>query len=252
MSTSDKYYVREGEVWLNQSKILESGKIGVDSLDPGLQSMRGENFSPALFPGRSDLLFNVGDNVVWVEVKTNWSDFDSSRRSKRLAREIRTGQNMADIVVVAYPVVPPAVYDTTDHPGRHENQLELLRLQSLGVLVVPWSTSFEYWDGIRNILASESNQRRAIAGTDYRKPRTALAGLPGVGAKTEAKLLEYYGNADHALRAYGTSDWTEALGDNQVHRIEQACRDQVGSRLPQPADGRRPLGGKVFEGQHQG
>lgn len=195
--------------------------IGVDSSDPGLTSLTNQwQWTRGIFPGRPDLLFAAGNKVVWVEVKTNWLDFDSSRRSKRLAREVRTGKDMADIVVVAYPTLPQGIWHS-------ENHLELLRLQTQGVLVVPWSTSFDYWDNIRNVLGYPSNQRRAVAGSDYRKPRTALAGLPGVGAKTEAKLLTYYGNADLALQAYGYEGWDDCLGEKNAARIESACRSQV-------------------------
>jgi len=158
--------------------------------------------------------------VVWVEVKTNWSDFDTSRRSKRLAREVCTGQDMADIVVVAYPSTGRTVF-------AEEDVMELIRLQTQGVLVVPWVASFTYWDNIRDVLACPSNQRRAVAGSDYRKPRTALAGLPGVGAKTEAKLLEFYGSAQVALLAYGSGGWGRVVGNTKFQRIESACRGQV-------------------------
>jgi len=199
--------------------------IGVDSTDPGLASLTNQwQWTRGIFPGRPDLLFAAGDKVVWVEAKTNWSDFDSSRRSKRLAREVRTGQDMADIVVLAYPANIQQSWTMTCDADK-ENQFELLRLQTQGVLVVPWIASFTYWDGIRNVLGSSSNQRRVIAGTDYRKPRTALAGLPGVGAKTEAKLLACYGNADNALARY--ESWNLVLGDKQAQRIRTRCLGQV-------------------------
>ena len=199
----------------------DSYPIGVDSTDPGLASLINQwQWTRGIFPGRPDLLFAAGEKAVWVEAKTNWADFETSRRSKRLAREVRTGQDMADIVVVAYP--------SNECLAEPADRFELLRLQTQGILVVPWSTSFAYWDDIRSVLGSSSNQRRVIAGTDYRKPRTALAGLPGVGAKTEAKLLSFYGSAHLALLAYGADGWDHVLGEKQARRIEEACRRQRG------------------------
>lgn len=192
-------------------------KIGVDSTDPGMKNMLNpDHWERAVFPGRPDLLFATKDDeVVWVEAKTNWADFDSSRRSKRLAREVKGALDMADIVVVAYP---------THLVEDNENRLELLRLQCLGVHVVPWSTVWAYWDDIRNVLGSARNQRRALAGSDKRKPRTVLAGFPGVGPKTEAKLLASYGTAEQAVKVYPY--WDAVLGERAADRIRSVLKEQ--------------------------
>ena len=192
--------------------------IGVDSTDPGMTGMvAAHHWKRSTFPGRPDLIFAAEEKICWVEAKTNWADFESSRRSKRLAREVRTGQQMADVVIVAHPA-----YYTADP----ENLLELIRLQSQGILCIPWDTSYEYWDNIRVVLSSGSNLLRAVSGSDHSKPHTALAGLPGVGKVTERKLLAHYGNAHLALLAYGTDGWAAPLGEKQVQRIEIACRHQ--------------------------
>lgn len=221
-----RYKIVDGDVWLSGAPnegniVLSADKYGVDVTDPGLMDVCGEKALFTVFPGRPDILFAAGENVVWVEWK-NLDDLDSSIRSKRLARELRTGLDMADIVVLAVWVGAATYIESS-------LRMEMLRLQFDGIKVLcPVSRTVSYWDEVREVLRSPSNQRRAIAGTDDRKPNSALRGVPGVGAKTEAKLLKFYGNAHLALIAYGSDGWDHVLGPAQASRIEKVCRVQTG------------------------
>ncbi len=198
-------------------------KIGVDGTDPGLLSMRGDLFERGKFPGLPDMVMSStpalstrekGDwdncRVILVEAKTNWADMVTSIRTRRLARQVRTLLGLGGstgLVVVAYPSETPnqrtALYNPSSWEDSYLWTAESVRLQSLGVVVVPFSSSYSYWDNIRHVLHSERNQRRAIAGDDRaRNPRTALEGIPGVGPKTAAKILTGYRDVDAALVAY--------------------------------------------------
>ncbi len=221
-----KYRVVDHEVWwcgtpTEGNLVIPADKYGVDVTDPGLKEVCDGKDWRMVFHGRPDMLFAAGPNVVWVEWK-NLDDLYSSIQSKRLARELRTGLSMADIVVVAIPRSARGMTLSTDAC------MEVLRLQTQGIHVLyPCGRSYVYWDEVREVLSSGSNQRRAIAGTDYRKPRTALSGVPGVGAKTEAKLLAWYGTAHTALVHY--LEWHYALGSKKASLIEQACHAQTGA-----------------------
>ena len=180
-------------------------------------------------PRRVDIVFVAGTRVVGAESKKP-SDLISSTMSRRLARQMRTLIEVVDVpTLVLRGGLPGQMFDEV---SLHEVLVNLVRLQCLGVVLLPCATSdkgvLEDLALYRTFLADGSRSAlAAIAGTDKDKKKGGvglLERIKGVGPARSAKLRTRFGSTIGVLVATDEELKGEGVPEKLRERIREAGR----------------------------
>ena len=187
-------------------------------------------------PSRIDMVFVAGDKVVGIESKKA-NDLTSSVHQHRLARQIRTLIEEVDVPCLLVRGIPKKWRGLKTMNVFNEDMfevwLELVRLQALGVYILPGPKEdllVPKWLGYyRPALSGGRAALAAIKQSDVKPAKSKhkgwfLTNIKGIGERIATKLHTRFGSSRGALLA-DSDEWRE-LGSPKaiIDRKEDALK----------------------------
>lgn len=201
----DRFSVTDDGLYYGTRRLGHRDGLYVDTSE--LKSLgKKDGVARLVMPHRIDAVFAAGSRVVGAESKRP-GDLVTSTRSGRLGRQTTTLLETVDV-----PVLLMRNWPNVDDPAIADVVVNLVRLECLGVLLLPCPTDDEgvlaFLREYRTFLADGSRAAlAAIAWTDRRRVAEPygqgrfLRNIKGLGTAMKERLYEHFGSTRAVLNA---------------------------------------------------